>query len=108
MKPGRGRVCGDALDEVDAASLVKSPTCARATCSWTASTTPRMRMAERVDADAADEVEERVAVHVGDGAALRVVDGDACHHRIALEARARCARLRARGARGSSVPGTGV
>src|SRR6516162_6361629 len=43
-------------------------------------------MAERIDPDAPDEVEQRVSVDIGDGAPDRMVDHDARHDRVALEA----------------------
>src|SRR5262245_38816127 len=46
-----------------------------------------MRMAERVDPDAADEVEKRVAVDVGYRASLGVVDDDAGLPCVSLKAR---------------------
>src|SRR4029079_368933 len=44
----------------------------------------RMGMAERADRDAADEIEELVAVDVGDLRALGVVDRDAGEQRVTL------------------------
>src|SRR4029078_3541965 len=46
----------------------------------------RVRVAERADGDAADEVEELVAVDVGDLGALGVIEHDAGHQRVALRA----------------------
>src|SRR6185295_19091972 len=44
----------------------------------------RVRVAERADRDPADEVEELVAVDVGDLGALGVIEDDAGHQRVAL------------------------
>ena len=66
----------------------------------------RVRVAERVDVDAADEVEERVAVDVGDRRALGVVDDDARPSARSPGRRARGARPRARAAPGSWARGS--
>jgi hypothetical protein len=46
-----------------------------------------VRVAERTHADAADEVQQGVAIDVGDQAAGATVDGNPAHGRISLHAR---------------------
>lgn len=47
----------------------------------------RVAMTQAVYADAADNIDERVAIHVGDRASERLLDDNACHQREALKAR---------------------
>ena len=53
----------------------------------------RMRVAEAADGNAGDEVEIFVAVDVGDGAALRMIDDDLREERDRLQARRHRLRL---------------
>ena len=83
----RGRVLREPLEQLDA-RLARHRADRRARRLLLDRLDPRrMRVTERADRDAADEVEERVAVDVGDRGALCVVDDDAGHQRVALRAR---------------------
>jgi hypothetical protein len=81
-----GRVCSQAFDQLDARFAGERPDVRSRDLSLYGFDDEWMRMAERVDPDASDEVEERIAIDVRDGASTRLIDDDTCHYGVPLQA----------------------
>ena len=87
MDAWRRRVRREALDELHASAAREGPDGCGHHLIADGTDHLRVRVTQRVHTDAADDVEERIAVDVGDGAAERGFDGHSGLDRVALEPR---------------------
>src|SRR5262249_49094470 len=87
MNAARGGMSSDALDEMDAGYGGERADRSALGLAPDRGDDLRVRVPVGAHADATDEVEQDVAVHVGDRRPPRVIDDDARRHGVRLEAR---------------------